>query len=97
MVLRLSELENLKTEVSLTQFLYKNLIYSGNLHHLQMTNVKNISSHCKRFQLTIFLSQATMEADIFHKLETPLHKSFKFCRPVTILIYPKITLNQSEH
>ena len=77
MVLRLSELENLKTEVSLTQFLHKNLIYSGNLHHLflRMTNFKNISSHCKRFQLTIFLSQATIEADIFHKLEPPLHKS----------------------
>ena len=53
----LRELENSEIEVSLTPFLLKKPIYSGNLHHLllRMTNVKSISSYCKRFQPTIFL------------------------------------------
>ena len=71
-------LGNSETEVGLKQFLCKTPIYSGNLHHLllRMANVKSISSHCRRLQLTIFPSQATIVADIFHKLVAPLLKSF---------------------
>ena len=45
-----------------------------------------------RFQLTVFLSQATIVDDIFYKRIAPLHRSFQFYRPVIVSIYPKITL-----
>ena len=73
----LNELENSETGVGLKQFLLKNRIYNGNLRHLllRMANVKSISSHCRRFQLTIFPSQATIVADIVHELVAPILKS----------------------
>ena len=58
--------ENSGTEISLKQFFWKIPIYSGNFHLLllRMANVKSISSDCRRFQLTIFLSQATIVAGL---------------------------------
>ena len=37
------------------------------------TNFNSVSSYCRQFQMTIFLSQATIAADIFHKLVDPVH------------------------
>ena len=59
----LTELKNFETEISLKRFL-KKTIYGGNdlywkLTLPTLTNVKSISSHCRKFQLTIFLRQAT--------------------------------------
>ena len=60
----ISELKNLETEFSLKRFLKKKTIYGGNDLYWKLTsptptNVKSISSHCRQFQLTIFLHQTT--------------------------------------
>ena len=73
-------MENSKAEVNLKQF-YKKAVYSENESQCKLTsasptNVKNNSSHCRRFQLTIFLNQATIVTDISCKLVTPLYFFF---------------------
>ena len=67
------------------------------MHHLllRMAKVKSISNHCR--QLTIFPSQAAIVAHIFQKMIAPLLKSFQLYGPVTVSIYPKVTLNQLGH
>ena len=60
-------------------------------------NIKSISSHCKQFQVVIFLSQATIVADIFHKLVAPLHLFFLVLRLCNGVNVPKITSAQLEH
>ena len=60
----LSELKNLETEVSPKRFLKKTAIYDKNDLYWKLIlptpkNVKSISSHCRQFQLKIFLRQAS--------------------------------------
>ena len=57
----LSELENSETEFSINN---------------PLKRWKLIFSHCRRFQLTIFLSHATTLAGIFRKLVALLHNFF---------------------
>ena len=86
----LSKLEKSETEFILKQFLKKPDLW-WKLTSPTLTNVKSISSHCRRFQLTIFNNN-------FHKQAAPHSIVFsKFYGPITISMCPEITLNQLEH
>ena len=58
------------------------------------TNAKSISSHCRQYQLTFFLPQAIIMAEIFHKLVAQLMKG---AGAVTVSMYPNIDLDQLEN
>ena len=89
-------LKNWETEASLKQFLKKTDLKWKLTSHASK-KVKSISSHFRKFQLTIFFSQTTMVTNIFHKLVAPLYNYFKFYVPVNVSIYPEIALNQLKH
>ena len=73
----LNELKNSETEVSLKQYLdtprfIEETIYSGNLHHLPLRMLKVFLFLVFLISTEIFLRQAIIVADIFHKLVAPL-------------------------
>ena len=91
-----------KLKLGLNNFFKKKSNLQWELASLTPTNgkVKSISNHCRHFPLRIFSSQATLVAYIFQKMVAgspphpfPLLKSFQLYGPVTVSIYPKVTLN----